>query len=154
MMAHLFKLCFSFLALALFYNFYWKRRRLPPGPAPWPLVGNLLELARADHWPAVFARWARPVHGNLFTFWLGEHPILNITCRRLAQQLFVKQSDAFLERALFPHVDGPSRGGHLGLAFLPGRQWRACRDFVMRTYRTLGVGTAAMQGTASGRKCC
>lgn len=54
----------ALFALIAFYNFYWKRRQLPPGPTPLPLIGNLVTLARADNWEDVFIEW-RKQYGDM-----------------------------------------------------------------------------------------
>ncbi|XP_057832063.1 cytochrome P450 750A1-like [Cryptomeria japonica] len=35
--------------LLIFYIFSRQRRRLPPGPFPWPIVGNLLQMGELVH---------------------------------------------------------------------------------------------------------
>ncbi|KAH7724211.1 CYP-33D3 protein [Aphelenchoides avenae] len=48
-----------FVAAILFYNFYWKRRKLPPGPAPLPLVGNLWDIYKSGSGEDTFIQWRK-----------------------------------------------------------------------------------------------
>ena len=46
------------------------REHLPPGPKPWPLIGNLLDMPRTDA-RAKFSEWGR-VYGQISRFFVLE----------------------------------------------------------------------------------
>lgn len=69
----LFAIICLLLVTLLFYNFYWKRRRFPPGPAPLPFLGNTLEISKEPPGYLAFQRWTKK-YGSMFTVWFGEDP--------------------------------------------------------------------------------
>uniref|UniRef100_A0A915LZ60 Cytochrome P450 n=1 Tax=Meloidogyne javanica TaxID=6303 RepID=A0A915LZ60_MELJA len=73
-----FGILLAFFQLLLFYNFYWKRRHLPPGPTPLPIVGNLLELGKKPPGYDIFLKW-REEYGPIYTYWVGEQPMVAFT---------------------------------------------------------------------------
>jgi cytochrome P450 family 33 len=80
------------LVLALcFYNFYYKRRNLPPGPIPFPVIGNIPALFSAKRFEYKFLEWKKK-YGPIYTYWLGEIPVIAVTDAKLATQIFVKGS--------------------------------------------------------------
>lgn len=50
-----------------------QRGSLPPGPFPWPLVGNTLQLSRSKPW-LQFQQWSRENRNGLLTIWIGYKP--------------------------------------------------------------------------------
>ncbi|PIC30047.1 hypothetical protein B9Z55_021425 [Caenorhabditis nigoni] len=70
-----------------------KRSKLPPGPTPLPLIGNIHQL--------IYLIWKlngivptldfyRKKYGNAYTIWLGPLPTVNITDYEMAHEIFVK----------------------------------------------------------------
>lgn len=81
--------------LLVVYELYWKRRHLPPGPIPMPLIGGLpnskldlrLEMTRY-----------RQKYGDVFTYWLMRDPIICIADYELIKEMFVKAGDNYADR--------------------------------------------------------
>ncbi len=73
------------LALYLIYRIMRsKRAQYPPGPNPWPLFGNVLQLDRI-HPEYTLLNW-RQIYGPIFLLWLplptiilGEHELIKRT---------------------------------------------------------------------------
>lgn len=53
-------------ALVLYYNFYHKRKDLPWGPTPLPVLGNLLSLMANPPGEKVYLRW-RKEYGPVYS---------------------------------------------------------------------------------------
>uniref|UniRef100_A0A183CKA4 Cytochrome P450 n=1 Tax=Globodera pallida TaxID=36090 RepID=A0A183CKA4_GLOPA len=88
------------LSAFVFWNFVWKRRGLPPGPVPLPLIGNGLTMRRSKCPYAPFQQWARKF-GPIYTVWLGEEPVVVVTDFGLMRDMFVKDGDAYAGRHFF-----------------------------------------------------
>lgn len=68
----------ALLVVYLFHHFHWKRRSLPPGPTPWPLLGNIVPIMRAERAEDVLAEWHRQ-YGPIITIWLMHLPQVSVT---------------------------------------------------------------------------
>lgn len=53
-----------------------KRRQLPNGPRPFPLLGNFPQLLLGQKWEVMFADWKQQF-GALYTFWYGPLPAVS-----------------------------------------------------------------------------
>ena len=137
-------LLFLFFTTVLFYNCYWKRRGLPPGPMPVPIFGNIFSMASKPP-PHAFLEWGKK-YGGLFTYWAGEHSEIVVTDYNLINEHFLKDGDAFAGRALHnKEMLEWTRNGRNGIIFTDGEVWREIRRFSLHTLRDFGLGRNLMQ---------
>ncbi|CAD5224525.1 unnamed protein product [Bursaphelenchus xylophilus] len=134
----------ALLALILFHNFYWKRRNLPPGPTPLPVLGNLLELARENRWETKFIEWNNK-YGSTFTYWLGHLPFVAICDYNDMVKYFVKHADVFSDRHYTKNIVETIRGGQYGVIINNGDSWREQRRFALKVLRDFGLGKNEME---------
>jgi hypothetical protein len=73
------------------------------GPPPLPIVGNLLSLMDPPTWKTLL-RW-RKKYGDLFTFWMGEHPIVTLNDYKTIYETFQKDGSTYENRTIFPEFD-------------------------------------------------
>ncbi|CAK5087097.1 unnamed protein product [Meloidogyne enterolobii] len=104
-----FGILIALFQLLLFYNFYWKRRHLPPGPTPLPIVGNLLELGKKPPGYDIFLKW-REEYGPIYTYWVGEQPMVAFTEYSLINETIVKDGDNYTDRDFFQDFYTLARG--------------------------------------------
>ncbi|CAK5104717.1 unnamed protein product [Meloidogyne enterolobii] len=82
-------LCPLLFLIYSFYELYWKRRFLPPGPVPWLVAGNmpqgggffekfkyefLVLIHGASNIDLLLQKWNK-YYGGIFTFWMGPIPV-------------------------------------------------------------------------------
>nr|CAD2168209.1 unnamed protein product [Meloidogyne enterolobii] len=69
-------LCLIAFSFYSFYELYWKRRFLPPGPVPWLVAGNMPQvlLHGASNIDLLLQKWNK-YYGGIFTFWMGPIPV-------------------------------------------------------------------------------
>lgn len=83
--------------LALCYSYgrmLWLRRRLPPGPFPLPIVGNMLALHKARSWND-FEQWSLVYISPMITIWIGREPQVIVNDCWTASELMEKRADIY-----------------------------------------------------------
>uniref|UniRef100_A0A914P187 Cytochrome P450 n=1 Tax=Panagrolaimus davidi TaxID=227884 RepID=A0A914P187_9BILA len=127
----------------MFQNFYWKRKGLPPGPIPLPLIGNLLSIDKLGL--ENFFTDIKNKYGDIHTFWLGESPVVSINDVPTILETFIKDGDTFAGRPTNMLVTDMTRHGRNGLIFTDGPIWREHRRFALHVLRDFGMGKNLMQ---------
>ncbi|KAH7380391.1 cytochrome P450 [Phaeosphaeria sp. MPI-PUGE-AT-0046c] len=91
-------IAFSTLAILVDYGrMLLLRRKLPPGPFPFPIVGNHYQITKDRPW-IQFAEWADYYDNPLTTIWVGREPRIIVQDAWVASDLLEKRADIFSSR--------------------------------------------------------
>lgn len=126
-----------------FHNFYWKRRKLPPGPTPWPLVGNIISML-SNAPDDMYIKW-RKQFGDVYTYWNGESPVVAVCGYETIMDTFVKDGESYTGRPDSNEFLEVIKNGRTGVVFTDGDPWKDHRRFALTVLRNLGLGKNTMQ---------
>ncbi|KAI1860771.1 hypothetical protein JX265_008319 [Neoarthrinium moseri] len=85
-------------ALAADYaRMLWLRSKMPPGPLPWPIVGNTFMLPENKPW-IWFEELSKRYQAPLVTVWIGRNPTVWINDAWAASELFDKRAGIYSSR--------------------------------------------------------
>ncbi|GLJ13616.1 hypothetical protein SUGI_0216400 [Cryptomeria japonica] len=103
-----------------------KKSRLPPGPAPFPIIGNLHLISRLPH--RSFCSLAHK-YGPIMTLYLGSLPTVIISSPEMAKQVLKTQDHVFASRPPMGdenHILSPQK-----ISVSPyGPYWKFMRKFL------------------------
>lgn len=104
-----------------------RRRSMPPGPMPWPLVGNNLQLPKQKQWEKL-AEWSRTYNSPIITYWEGCKPTICCNDAWTISELDDRRAAIYSSRP-FKTVTGKLFGLYdMNQAGLPyGDRWRLHR---------------------------
>ncbi|KAI6240329.1 (pine wood nematode) hypothetical protein [Aphelenchoides fujianensis] len=131
-------------ALFLFHQFWWRRRNMPWGPTPWPVVGNMMAFATKERWEDIFYAWTKE-YGPIYSYWLAWIPVVAVNDLETMHELFVKHGDDFADRAPTEAFDYAVRGGLYGIVESSGDLWREQRRFALKVFRDFGLSKNKME---------
>uniref|UniRef100_A0AC34Q186 Cytochrome P450 n=1 Tax=Panagrolaimus sp. JU765 TaxID=591449 RepID=A0AC34Q186_9BILA len=138
----LFELICLVVGYYVFHHFYLKRKDLPPGPTPLPLIGNMLSIANDNVEPSL-KQWTKQF-GDIYTIWFGTTPLVVVNDYKTTYETFLKDGEAYAGRFMtkgFQFI----RKGYGGVVFTDGPLWREHRRFALRVLRDFGLGKNLMQ---------
>ncbi|XP_049726420.1 cytochrome P450 1B1 [Elephas maximus indicus] len=107
----------------------------PPGPFPWPLIGNAAAVGPAPH--LSFARLAQR-YGDVFQIRLGNCPVVVLNGERAIHQALVQQGGAFADRPPFASFRVVSDGRSLAFGRY-SENWKARRRAAYSTVRAFST---------------
>ncbi|KIH57497.1 unspecific monooxygenase [Ancylostoma duodenale] len=135
-------LLIAILVFVLCYNIN-RILGLPPGPTPWPIVGNVLQLPMDDLDKRVLE--LRKQYGSVFTLWI-PYPTVFIAEHEALKRTVVRDGDAYAGRPSV-YLMQLLFGGNYGLSFEENDWYRSQRRFTLHTLRNLGVGKPIIKDT-------
>jgi hypothetical protein len=71
------------------------------GPIPLPLFGNTLTLGTKNTPYDIFLKW-KEQYGSVYTYWLGEKPIVSLASFDTIRETILKDGDAYTGTEFFP----------------------------------------------------
>lgn len=86
----------SLITLFIFYTLFQKLRfKLPPGPRPWPVVGNLYDIKPVRF--RCFAEWAQ-FYGPIISVWFGSTLNVVVSNTELAKEVLKENDQQLADR--------------------------------------------------------
>ncbi|RDW76895.1 cytochrome P450 [Aspergillus mulundensis] len=73
-----------------------KYSRLPPGPRPWPIIGNIHQVPLRDPWRKV-SEWHQQ-YGPIICFWIGPVPVVVLASMEACHEIFDKRGRIYSSR--------------------------------------------------------
>ncbi|XP_054026911.1 cytochrome P450 2C5-like [Dryobates pubescens] len=132
------------LLLPILWLLLWrsntKRSQLPPGPAPWPILGN---LQQKDVLP-LYKTYEKlsSTYGSIFTVWLGLTPVVVLCGYEAVKDALVGCSEEFGGRPQIPLLLKLSKD--YGFVSYNEKKWKELRRFTVSTLRDFGMGKSSM----------
>ncbi|NXX95564.1 CP2J2 protein, partial [Centropus bengalensis] len=112
------------------------RRQFPPGPTPYPIFGNLLQMKFKIHHD--FVKKMAKIHGNVFTLWLSNTPVVFLHGFQAVKEGLTVHAEDVAGRPINNALHALTHGN--GVMFSNGHLWKQQRRFGLATMRKMGVG--------------
>ncbi|XP_031411019.1 cytochrome P450 2J6-like [Meleagris gallopavo] len=129
------------LLLMQFLGMQRRRRQLPPGPAPLPLFGNLLQMKFQIHHDIL--KKMAGTYGSIFTLWLTSIPVVVLQGYQAVKEGMTAHAEEVAGRPLSRAFRFLTNGN--GVMFSNGHLWKQQRRFGLLTMRKLGVGKQSQE---------
>ncbi|XP_041516947.1 cytochrome P450 2C26-like isoform X2 [Microtus oregoni] len=124
---------------------YWKRSckrgKLPPGPTPLPIIGNIHQIdAKKRH--QAFTNFSK-IYGPVFTLYFGMKPTVVLHGYEAIKEALIGHGEEFSGRGSVPILQMVLKG--FGISFTNGDIWKKTRHFSLLTLRKLGMGEKSIE---------
>ncbi|KAG3264442.1 cytochrome P450 2C18-like [Ictidomys tridecemlineatus] len=132
----------------------WRQRsgkgRLPPGPMPLPILGNILQID-AKNISKSLTNFSK-VYGPVFTVYLGMRPTVVLHGYEAVKEALVDHGEVFSGRGSFPVGDRTRK--ELGIIISNGNRWKVMRRFSVMTLRNFGMGKRSIEDRVQEESRC
>ncbi|XP_074152026.1 cytochrome P450 2C19-like [Sminthopsis crassicaudata] len=134
-------LCISCLLLILSWKKNFGKGKLPPGPVPLPIIGNILQV-NLKNIPESLSMLAKK-YGPVFTLQLGMERVVVLYGYKAVKEALIDHGDKFADRGRIPILEFISNG--LGIGISNGERWKQLRRFCLTTLRNFGMGKRSIE---------
>uniref|UniRef100_A0A8C5R992 unspecific monooxygenase n=1 Tax=Leptobrachium leishanense TaxID=445787 RepID=A0A8C5R992_9ANUR len=135
--ALLLTVCVIFLLVTVSQARRKNKARLPPGPTPLPILGNILQLNGKE----VFRSFIKK-YGPVYTIYMGTERIVVLSGYEAVKTALNDNGDVFSGRGHMPLIEKISAGGVVGSN---GERWKQLRRFSLMTLRNFGMGKKSIE---------
>ncbi|XP_069071503.1 cytochrome P450 2J2-like isoform X1 [Pleurodeles waltl] len=131
----------AFVLIFQFVKLKCQSCRLPPGPPPLPLIGNLWTLNFQLHYGRLMQ--LAKTYGNVYTLWVGHMPFVVLNGYDAVRNALVSHSEELSGRPVSPFF--MDLMGEKGVILTSGHTWQQQRRFDLMTFRNLGLGKKGLE---------
>ncbi|XP_068106950.1 cytochrome P450 2C23-like [Hyperolius riggenbachi] len=118
-----------------------KEHKLPPGPIPLPLLGNILQFNFKDPVNSFVQLGSR--YGPVSMVYLGRQRVVVLNGYDVIKEALIDNGDIFTERAKLAIAERAFKG--YGVVFSNGERWKQMRRFSLSTLRNFGMGKRSIE---------
>ncbi|XP_062987869.1 cytochrome P450 2K1-like [Elgaria multicarinata webbii] len=133
-------LVFFFLRHLL--NIQQARQKLPAGPVPLPIIGNLGMVGFQLHHETLLKM--ATTYGDIYTLWLGHTPVIVLNGFKAVKEVLIDHSEDFADRLIPQFLNDIVENAH-GILFSNGYEWKQQRRFSLMLLRNLGLGKSILE---------
>ncbi|XP_072875659.1 cytochrome P450 2C9 isoform X2 [Chlorocebus sabaeus] len=134
-------LCLSCLLLLSLWRQRSGRGKLPPGPPPLPVIGNILKIGVKDVSKSLTN--LSKVYGPVFTLYFGLERMVVLHGYEAVKEALIDLGEEFSGRGHFPLFERANR--RFGIVFSNGKRWKEIRRFSLMTLRNFGMGKRSIE---------
>nr|XP_020656534.1 cytochrome P450 2H2-like [Pogona vitticeps] len=129
-------ICISCLLLLAFKSKNARYGKLPPGPTPLPIIGNILQL-KINNLDKALCELSEK-YGPVVTLHFGAERVVAMFGYDTIKEALVDHGDEFVWRGNLPIFDKVKKGQ--GIILSNGERWKKLRRFALTTLRDFGMG--------------
>ncbi|XP_053778651.1 cytochrome P450 2C19 [Desmodus rotundus] len=134
-------ICLSCLLLFSLWKQSSGKGKLPPGPTPLPIIGNMLQLD-VNNISKSLSNLSK-VYGSVFTVYFGRKPTVVLHGYEAVKEALIDRGEEFSGRGILPVIEKFKMGK--GVVFSTGNAWKEMRRFTLMTLRNLGMGKRSIE---------
>ncbi|XP_004701111.1 cytochrome P450 2C21-like [Echinops telfairi] len=143
-------ICLACLILLSLLNQGNARRKLPPGPTPLPIIGNVLQINIKNITKSL--RMLAKEYGPVFTVHFGMSPTVVLYGYDAVKEALIDRREDFSGRGRFPVLDKITQ--HLGIVSSNGEIWKQTRRFTLMVLRNMGMGKKTIEDRIQEEAMC